>query len=254
MVLCQNCRKNIDQSKYFLHERYCKLNVKYCADCKEVVVIEEFDEHVLNHKSNFLSKKRSGENSKDNDDLSYKKSEVSFKVECQYCQIRLNIDIIAEHEEMCGARTINCGICNKKYLLKKLKRHLQKRHKINDDQIYRKRLDSFNKEDDNNTKSKNFEKINTGETSGDLNQLSSAEIKNMTEDEQLARALALSEKENNLPYGSQNNNKNSKSNSSENSNQTQNKEDEIDLNDVDEIYARQLYEEEMKMYEEQGEE
>ena len=41
MVFCNNCQSEIDDSKYFLHEGFCKKNIKYCFQCKEKIPIEE---------------------------------------------------------------------------------------------------------------------------------------------------------------------------------------------------------------------
>jgi len=43
MVFCTNCQTEIEDSKMFLHEGFCKKNIKYCFKCKEKVPIEEFD-------------------------------------------------------------------------------------------------------------------------------------------------------------------------------------------------------------------
>ena len=51
MVKCPNCRAEIDDSKMFLHERFCFQNIKYCEKCKEGIIKEEFDEHLEKHKS-----------------------------------------------------------------------------------------------------------------------------------------------------------------------------------------------------------
>ena len=50
MVLCPNCHCEIDDSKIFLHERFCVQNIKYCELCQEGIIIEEYEEHCQNHK------------------------------------------------------------------------------------------------------------------------------------------------------------------------------------------------------------
>ena len=32
---CSNCDKEIDSNKFFLHERFCEINVRKCSICKE---------------------------------------------------------------------------------------------------------------------------------------------------------------------------------------------------------------------------
>ena len=50
MVFCSNCHCDIDESKFFLHHRFCVQNIKYCEQCEEGIVIEEYEEHCKNHK------------------------------------------------------------------------------------------------------------------------------------------------------------------------------------------------------------
>ena len=51
MVFCTNCHCDIEDSKMFLHQRFCIQNIKYCEECKEGIIIEEFEEHCKNHKN-----------------------------------------------------------------------------------------------------------------------------------------------------------------------------------------------------------
>ena len=47
---CTNCDKEIETSKFFLHERYCSLNVRKCSICNEPVQRDEYEEHkILEH-------------------------------------------------------------------------------------------------------------------------------------------------------------------------------------------------------------
>ena len=57
MVFCSNCQTEIEDSKIFLHEGFCKRNIKYCFECKEKVPIEEYEEHIQNHNSKKSNKK-----------------------------------------------------------------------------------------------------------------------------------------------------------------------------------------------------
>jgi len=49
MVFCSNCQSEIEDNKMILHERFCKMNIKYCFQCKEKIPIEEYEEHIKNH-------------------------------------------------------------------------------------------------------------------------------------------------------------------------------------------------------------
>ena len=39
---CSNCDKEIDSNKFFLHERFCEINVRKCSICKEPVQKDEY--------------------------------------------------------------------------------------------------------------------------------------------------------------------------------------------------------------------
>ena len=49
----------------------------------------------------------------------------SEKISCQYCGDFKSLDLLKEHEEMCGARTENCIYCNKLITRKNMKKHLE---------------------------------------------------------------------------------------------------------------------------------
>ena len=42
---CSNCDKEIDSNKFFLHERFCEINVRKCSICKEPVQKDEYEAH-----------------------------------------------------------------------------------------------------------------------------------------------------------------------------------------------------------------
>ena len=35
MVFCTNCQTEIEDSKMFLHEGFCKNNIRFCFKCKK---------------------------------------------------------------------------------------------------------------------------------------------------------------------------------------------------------------------------
>ena len=127
MVLCPNCHCDIDESKMFLHQRFCIQNIKYCEQCQVGVIIEEFEEHLQSHNNNNNSQKLSKDES---DDLTLKRVESS-KIGCQYCGFLCGFSDLEEHESFCGARSTNCKQCGKRLLIKELKQHLEIQHKLN---------------------------------------------------------------------------------------------------------------------------
>ena len=97
MVLCPNCHCDIDESKMFLHQRFCIQNIKYCEQCQVGVIIDEFEEHLQSHNNNNKSQKLSKDES---DDLTLKRVESS-KIGCQYCGFLCGFSDLEEHESFC---------------------------------------------------------------------------------------------------------------------------------------------------------
>ena len=65
MVFCTNCQTEIEDSKMFLHEGFCKKNIKYCFKCKEKIPIEEYEEHLENHNTKKPEQKEETEQKKE---------------------------------------------------------------------------------------------------------------------------------------------------------------------------------------------
>ena len=165
MKTCPNCHIELDNMKLLIHERYCRENIKYCAQCKEAIPKEEFEEHINNHLSRKNTKEIKKEDNKEekNNKEEIKKEvikrEESERIECQYCGELMSYKLLDEHEEICGSRTDDCDICGKIVLKRKMKNHLK------------------NHEFENNMK---------------LKKLNFWDLRFMNEDEQLARAMAES--------------------------------------------------------------
>ena len=118
MVFCNNCQTEIDDNKIFLHEGFCKKNIKYCFQCKEKIPIDEFEEHLENH-----NKKPEEEEKTENET-----NENNFGIECQYCSLLVDKSEIEEHEKMCGSRTVQCEICGQYVQTRLLDQHLNVMH------------------------------------------------------------------------------------------------------------------------------
>ena len=123
MVFCTNCQSEIDDNKFFLHEGFCKKNIKYCFQCKEKVPIEEFKEHLENH-----NQKKETEEKTENDDKINNNENEEINIECQYCSLLVPQYELEEHEKMCGARTVPCEICGKYIQTRLMNQHLNVLH------------------------------------------------------------------------------------------------------------------------------
>ena len=119
MVFCNNCQSEIEDSKMFLHEGFCKKNIKYCFQCKEKIPIDEYEEHLENH-----NKKEEPQEKENKEDM---KNE-NVNIECQYCSLLVDQSEIEEHEKMCGSRTVQCEICGQYVQTRLLNQHLNVIH------------------------------------------------------------------------------------------------------------------------------
>ena len=135
MVFCTNCQSEIDDNKIFLHEGFCKKNIKYCFKCHEKIPIEEYDEHLESHNT----KKTQNEKTEKKEE-----KEENVNIECQYCSLLLDQSELEEHEKMCGARTVPCEVCGKYIQTRLIKQHMNVLHDLGYKDIYN---DNESKED-----------------------------------------------------------------------------------------------------------
>ena len=135
MVFCTNCQSEIDDNKIFLHEGFCKKNIKYCFKCHEKIPIEEYDEHLESHNT----KKTKNEKTEKKEE-----KEEKVNIECQYCSLLLDQSELEEHEKMCGARTVPCEVCGKYIQTRLIKQHMNVLHDLGYKDIYN---DNESKED-----------------------------------------------------------------------------------------------------------
>ena len=135
MVFCTNCQSEIDDNKIFLHEDFCKKNIKYCFKCHEKIPIEEYDEHLESHNT----KKTKNEKTEKKEE-----KEENVNIECQYCSLLLDQSELEEHEKMCGARTVPCEVCGKYIQTRLIKQHMNVLHDLGYKDIYN---DNESKED-----------------------------------------------------------------------------------------------------------
>ena len=49
-IKCKNCLKEIDETKFFLHEGFCLRNNVLCSICKEPITKDDLEAHMEEHK------------------------------------------------------------------------------------------------------------------------------------------------------------------------------------------------------------
>ena len=126
--------KEIEETKFMLHEAFCTRSNKYCPDCNEAFHIAEYDEHLKNHNN---KNQKEIKNSSDNQNTNTQTTKItndnsnlhriqSNRIDCNYCGLQISESEKKEHESMCGARSEICEYCNQKFLVKQMKTHLDK--------------------------------------------------------------------------------------------------------------------------------
>ena len=177
----------------------------------------------------------------------WKKRVESSKIGCQYCGFLCGYKELEEHEVMCGARTTKCSQCGKTLLIKNVKEHLEKLHKIKMDDYQQMNSGDICGIKTNSDSSTKF---------GYLNNLG---LNRMTSDEEIAYALALSQQEEQERKKKQqhNNNYNNKNSNFMQKNSSQNfykkKSSKIDYDELDYEYEKQMFEDEVNNYMEEDE-
>ena len=104
---CSNCDKEIDSNKFFLHERFCEINVRKCSICKEPVQKDEYEEHKsVEHADPICAFCHKAFPNTEYD--SHIKNCSKKLYECQYCGLFMNQNELKDHEYQCGSKTIKC--------------------------------------------------------------------------------------------------------------------------------------------------
>ena len=107
---CSNCDKEIDSNKFFLHERFCEINVRKCSICKEPVQKDEYEEHKsVEHADPICAFCHKAFPNTEYD--SHIKNCSKKLYECQYCGLFMNQNELKDHEYQCGSKTIKCEYC-----------------------------------------------------------------------------------------------------------------------------------------------
>ena len=107
---CENCGKELEPLIMILHERYCALNIRKCSFCQELILREEYDEHVKS-KHTEINCEKCGKKIKGEDREKHLKTCSKQLVECKYCQLNVEKSEIREHEYICGGKTLTCDYC-----------------------------------------------------------------------------------------------------------------------------------------------
>ncbi|KAM5194680.1 TRAF-type zinc finger domain-containing protein 1 [Mantella aurantiaca] len=120
--LCGNCKRDIPEINFTIHEIHCHRNIRICKICKEPFPSSDMEEHMATEHVPVTCKCKMTmeKNLLEEHELS---SCPLRLVKCQFCELELPCNKLGEHEEYCGARTERCEKCGFSVLTKDLKDH-----------------------------------------------------------------------------------------------------------------------------------
>ena len=184
---CSNCDKEIDSNKFFLHERFCEINVRKCSICKEPVQKDEYEEHKsVEHADPICAFCHKAFPNTEYD--SHIKNCSKKLYECQYCGLFMNQNELKDHEYQCGSKTIKCEYCGEnvtkttydlhlEYTCEKFNKNNNKDKKNDNNNIY----EDINKIINKNKKEKNVNKKNVNKKNAKKRKRSDSEYSNEEE-------------------------------------------------------------------------
>ncbi|CAH8581831.1 unnamed protein product [Schistosoma guineensis] len=119
---CVNCKENITELNFDIHEAFCCRNVIICPDCGVSLLKTKLLEHQLDEHSKIKCTYC--------DSLFQESSVMEHEflcprrlVECAFCNLGVTIDLLEDHEYTCGARTERCSECGEFVMLKSRQTH-----------------------------------------------------------------------------------------------------------------------------------
>jgi len=127
--ICPNCRRGIPAGALMLHEAQCVRRNFRCAQCGEVMPVDQKDKHLaVAH-----SKLRCECGAEFEQDLLpiHKEFECPRRlVTCVYCGMELPYNERFTHQNDCGSRTATCPHCTKIFKRRDMKTHIVETHQI----------------------------------------------------------------------------------------------------------------------------
>ncbi|KKM72857.1 hypothetical protein LCGC14_1416290 [marine sediment metagenome] len=123
MDFCENCRNNVPQESWNLHEATCARHRYYCESCETVLSKNERDKHNQEYHAMILC--TCGEEIEARKLAEHKMEYCSQRiVPCIYCEYPLAFSTLYEHENACGSRTESCDLCGKRVMLRHQNTHV----------------------------------------------------------------------------------------------------------------------------------
>lgn len=121
--VCDNCNREVPVANYEMHVAYCQRNIQPCPLCGEAISTSEEKEHFEEYHEE-IACIQCGQKITRNEAENHQADKCGKQpVSCQFCEIMLPRERMAEHEKFCGSRTEMCSRCSSYVLIKHFKSH-----------------------------------------------------------------------------------------------------------------------------------
>uniref|UniRef100_A0A6I8RL73 TRAF-type zinc finger domain-containing protein 1 n=2 Tax=Xenopus tropicalis TaxID=8364 RepID=A0A6I8RL73_XENTR len=115
-------KRDIPLSNFTIHEIHCKRNLSVCDVCKEPVPTADMEEHLATEHMPVTCKCKMTMEKAFLEE--HKLSACPLRlVKCQFCELEVAFNALADHEDYCGARTERCEKCGRSVMIKDLNDH-----------------------------------------------------------------------------------------------------------------------------------
>ncbi|XP_040857115.1 XIAP-associated factor 1 isoform X1 [Ochotona curzoniae] len=108
--VCRNCKRSVASAQFITHEAHCQRFLVLCPQCEEPVPRTKMPEHLQEHQQ--------AEECPEQPDKSQEQL-----VECEFCELAVQLSKLQTHEYHCGARTECCPNCGQFVMLSVLAQH-----------------------------------------------------------------------------------------------------------------------------------
>ncbi|XP_069684113.1 TRAF-type zinc finger domain-containing protein 1-like isoform X1 [Periplaneta americana] len=125
---CSNCKREVPQSNFVMHNVHCQRKLALCVKCDEPVPRCELAAHNTNVHA-IVECPACGHQCEKRHLVDHQNSTCSRRaICCNYCHIETQANELAEHENYCGSRTERCEDCGEFVMLKYQQLHQDSNH------------------------------------------------------------------------------------------------------------------------------
>ncbi|KAJ9599598.1 hypothetical protein L9F63_009915 [Diploptera punctata] len=125
---CSNCKREVPQSNFVMHNVHCQRKIALCVKCDDPVPRNELAAHNTNFHA-IVECPACGHQCEKRHLVDHQNSSCSRRaICCNYCHIETEANELAEHENYCGSRTERCEECGEFVMLKYQQLHQDSNH------------------------------------------------------------------------------------------------------------------------------